>query len=140
MSSREYHRIYHRRQDVKAKQLARYHKKAATPEGHITLLITAAKGRAKRYGREFDITLEDLKPFPAVCPLLGIDLKYGINETGQRNDSPSIDRIDSKRGYVRGNVHIISSRANALKSDATADELRRIADNLDRLPASTKGD
>lgn len=40
--------------------------------------------------------------------------------------SPSIDRIDPKRGYVVGNVALICWRCNNLKRDATAEELERI--------------
>lgn len=42
------------------------------------------------------------------------------------NDSPSIDRIDPKRGYVRGNVVVVSMRANSIKREATIDELRKM--------------
>lgn len=46
--------------------------------------------------------------------------------------SPSIDRIVPELGYVPGNIAIISWRANDLKKDATADEMRRIADWIDK--------
>lgn len=43
-----------------------------------------------------------------------------------RDYSPSLDRIDNRLGYVKGNVIVVSHRANAIKRDATLDELRRI--------------
>jgi hypothetical protein len=60
--------------------------------------------------------------------VLGIKINYEGNK-GQRgfvNDSPSIDRLDSSLGYVKGNVKIICWRANRVKSDATVEELRAI--------------
>lgn len=46
---------------------------------------------------------------------------------GGKNNSPSLDRIRNELGYVRGNVIVISNRANRLKSDASIEELRDIA-------------
>ncbi len=75
------------------------------------------------------MVFEDLLPVPLVCPVLGVHLNYG--EKGKRaSDSPSIDRIDSTRGYVHGNVRIISWRANDLKKNATVEELEAILKDL----------
>ena len=65
---------------------------------------------------------------PAVCPLLGLSLRLNTGVVG--HDSPSIDRIDSTRGYVPGNVWVISHRANTLKSNATIAELEMLVRNL----------
>jgi hypothetical protein len=66
---------------------------------------------------------------PEFCPVLGIKLNYdGTGMEGHRSDdSPSIDRINSSVGYVNGNIHIISWRANRIKNDATPDELVKLA-------------
>jgi hypothetical protein len=47
--------------------------------------------------------------------------------SGGKADSISIDRIDNERGYVRGNVQIVSHLANGMKSTATVDQLKRFA-------------
>lgn len=44
-----------------------------------------------------------------------------------RPNAASLDRIDNSKGYVRGNVMVISLRANAIKNNATAEELTAVA-------------
>jgi hypothetical protein len=55
-----------------------------------------------------------------------------------RDSSPSLDRIDNSKGYVKGNVAVISFRANTLKNNATADELRAIANFMDEAMTEPK--
>ena len=50
----------------------------------------------------------------------------------ERNNSPSLDRIDNKKGYVKGNVAVISMRANHVKADGTTAEIAAIADFMRR--------
>jgi hypothetical protein len=88
----------------------------------LSHLLIRARNRATARGREFSITLDDLY-IPEICPLLGVPLSLTDPNTAYR---PSIDRIDSNKGYIPGNVWVVSNRANRLKSDATADELIRI--------------
>ena len=93
------------------------------------------KFRAKRYnairiGWEWTIDFGDLD-WPTHCPILGIELDY-FTPVAQEN-SPSFDQIDASKGYVKGNVHIISWRANRIKNNGTAEEHRKIADYLDSI-------
>ena len=83
-----------------------------------------AKSRAKKFHLEFDSSPVDIL-IPEYCPILGIKLEVADGKQGP--SSPSLDRIDSLRGYVRGNIRVISWRANKLKSDATPDELHAFA-------------
>lgn len=94
-------------------------------------LLSAAKSRAKSSGMEFNIAIDDIE-IPRFCPVLGIELVH----RGGRTNSPSIDRIDNSKGYVKGNVIVISVRANLIKRDATLLELQRIADFYTRIAAS----
>jgi hypothetical protein len=87
-------------------------------------LIYVAKCRAKRIGVPFDLSFEDLV-MSEVCPVLGIPMAFG--EKRQNDNCPSLDRIDNTKGYVRGNVVIVSWRANRLKSDATVQEMAMLA-------------
>lgn len=85
--------------------------------------MAAAKRRAKRKGLEFDLVPEDII-IPEYCPILGIPLQRGVRT--RCADSPSLDRIDNAKGYVRGNIAVISARANTIKNDATIDELKMV--------------
>jgi len=87
-------------------------------------LVTNAKSRAKKRGIEFTITESDLT-LPAFCPVLGVPF---VRERGKwRQDCPSIDRIDPLKGYVPGNVQVISKMANTMKSNAQPHQLRAFA-------------
>jgi predicted DNA-binding protein YlxM (UPF0122 family) len=69
---------------------------------------------------------------PDFCPILGLELNYsGYGSGKERSDSsPSVDRIDSNKGYTIDNIHIISWRANRIKNDSTPEELKKIADYM----------
>lgn len=95
----------------------------------LRYLIRLAKKRAIKRGIEFSITVDDVS-IPDVCPLLGIPIEPFNAKVDYR---PSIDRLDSRKGYIPGNVLIISQRANRIKSDATPDEIMTIATNLVRI-------
>jgi len=87
-------------------------------------LFKKAKERAKRKGLDFNITIDDII-VPEFCPILDIPLV--MNNLAASHNSPTLDRINNKLGYVKGNVTVISFRANNLKSDATLDELKQFA-------------
>lgn len=76
--------------------------------------------RAHRKGIAFNLSTEYLRSLlrdTQVCPVFGVQLEHG---RGNLHDfSPSVDRIDPSKGYVVGNVVIISLKANRLKSDGT---------------------
>jgi hypothetical protein len=91
-------------------------------------LWLAAKHRARRLKIIFDIVPDDVV-IPPACPILGIPLFMAASERkGGRHNSPSLDRIVPEKGYVRGNIRVISWRANHLKSSATPEELCALAD------------
>lgn len=80
-----------------------------------------AKYRSSKNGLEFTITPSDIF-VPSCCPVLGTEFKRG-----DVYKAPSLDRIDSSRGYVKGNVIVVSRRANVLKSNATLAELQALS-------------
>lgn len=89
-------------------------------------MLERARQRARKKGFDFDLTVEDITPLPAHCPVFG--QPFEPNNGHQNPNAYSLDRIDNSKGYVRGNVAVISYLANRLKNDATPDQLRRIAD------------
>jgi hypothetical protein len=88
------------------------------------------KRRAASYaGIEFTLVFEDIH-WPETCPVLGIPLQYGygLNTINAgKEGAPSFDRIDPTKGYTPGNTLIVSWRANRLKSDASLEELQKLA-------------
>ena len=60
--------------------------------------------------------------YPKVCPVFGIELEWEERVNGGHDNSPSLDRIDSTKGYVKGNVMIMSNLANRMKSNSTLEQ------------------
>jgi len=90
------------------------------------------KYRAKEIGTPYNLTPTYLRQLfvPNVCPVLGIPLY--ISKGRPTDNSPSIDRIIPALGYTRGNVRVISFRANTLKRNATLGELRLLLQDMER--------
>jgi hypothetical protein len=87
-------------------------------------MFAKASKRAKEKSIEFNITIDDIV-IPDVCPVLGIPIFVG--GLVSKDNSPSLDRIDNTKGYIKGNVMVISYRANAIKNYGSAEEHRLIA-------------
>ncbi|MDE1830696.1 MAG: hypothetical protein KGI25_10285 [Thaumarchaeota archaeon] len=120
---RAYDRIW-RDKNRKKLRSYEYKRKVTTPERWI---LTQAKTRAKQKGLEFNLTEDDIQ-IPEFCPALGIKLEWSTKVKGHH--SPSLDRIRNEEGYVKGNVQVISWRANNLKRDATVEEIQKLANFL----------
>lgn len=91
---------------------------------------------AKQVPKKDRLALLETMEIPDVCPVFGLTLNYnGTGEQGftRGEDSPSIDRIDSSKGYTKENIQIISWRANRIKNDSTPEELRLLADYMEAL-------
>jgi hypothetical protein len=100
--------------------------KARHPERYMWL---KARNRAHRRGISFGIEVTDVI-IPVTCPLLEIPLVRGTKKV--HPGSPTLDRKVPSLGYVKGNVWVISHRANAVKNDATLEEIELLARNLRR--------
>lgn len=85
--------------------------------------FSAAKVRAMKQGLDFNITLEDIPIIEGVCPYL----KKPFVTKGRSPYNPSLDRIDPSKGYIKGNVQIISELANRMKSNASTEDLVEFA-------------
>ena len=108
----------------------RTHGRSQTPE---YWMFHSAKRRAKDQGIPFTITLDDIA-IPSHCPLLGIPLFVGKRTCC--DNSPTLDKLVPSLGYIKGNVIVISDKANRIKSNATLDEIMLLADNLHNILVS----
>ena len=107
----------------------------ATPR-FFTFRYSKLKERSKNKGIVFDLTAEYLSkiwPEDGVCPALKIKMKKGQSNGGGAYNSPSIDRIIPDLGYIKGNVHWISKRANQIMSDATPDQVIQVGAYLKKI-------
>lgn len=95
---------------------------------------------AKKRFKDFDLDLEYLKELwetqKGVCPYTKIKLflpeyKALVEDVRIR---ASLDRIDSSKGYIKGNVQFISTSINYMKNDLSHEEtiefLKTIVTNL----------
>lgn len=86
-------------------------------------ILLCAKRRARQKKLDFNITENDLF-IPNECPVLGIPLF--VSEKRPTDNSPTIDRIDNEKGYIKGNVLIVSYKANTIKNSASIDEMEKV--------------
>lgn len=89
----------------------------------------AAKYKAKQQGVPFTIETSDIV-IPETCPILGTPLQ---TRSDNRDFAPSLDKVIPEKGYVAGNVAVISNRANRIKSDATLEELKSLVAYVSRF-------
>lgn len=134
MARQEYRKQYRKRKGV-LERLAEgnrraYHKKIKRlldmqaglipdPDDEVKAFVRQrmwklAKWRAKRDNLEFDIAIEDIE-LPEFCPILGHKLQLSTLGKEARA-SYSLDRIHNDKGYIKGNIAVISKEANATKS------------------------
>jgi hypothetical protein len=92
-----------------------------TPEQYLHY---TAYRRAKAKKLDFDIEPSDLI-IPECCPILKFKLAE-YTDKDRRDLRPSVDRIDSSKGYIKGNIAVISGKANRMKQDATIEDLEAI--------------
>jgi hypothetical protein len=91
-------------------------------ENPIKFLVDRTRNAAKKRELSFDLSEEDFT-IPTDCPVLGIPLRL---RDGGSDNAVSVDRLDNQLGYVRGNVAIISNRANKIKGDSTLAEVEAV--------------
>jgi hypothetical protein len=91
------------------------------------LTVGQIKTKADKLDIPFDINTKDIVEIITFeCPILKVPIDYFKEGKGCSDHSPSIDRVDPSKGYIRGNIQIISQKANRLKSNCTEDEVESI--------------
>lgn len=89
------------------------------------MLWQSAKERARRHGILFTITPDDVRAaYGSRCPVLGV--QWDLTRTRGAPNAPSLDRLSPNRGYVPGNIAVISMQANKIKSDAHGEQVLRV--------------
>jgi len=91
-------------------------------------LLHGAKCRAKKKNIECSITEADIV-IPDRCPIVPW-IKLGKVRGNQSHDTPTVDRIDNTKGYIPGNVRVVSWFANKLKGDMSLAEIEELACSL----------
>lgn len=106
--------------NIKTKQMVIY-RKIMSKRNHAHYI---------KHGISFNIKPEDIV-INEYCPYLNTKLSYKINT---KNDiskfQASPDRFDNAKGYVKGNVMIISRLANTIKNEASISELKTFSLNI----------
>lgn len=89
-----------------------------------SLILKRLKERAIQKELDFGLTLDDIN-VPSNCPVFGFALQR--NQKIPLFNSPSVDRIDPTKGYTKDNIQVISQLANAMKQNATPEQLIKFA-------------
>ena len=106
---------------------------------NINRIFHNRKSKSKKIAREFSVDFDYvLSIFPKnnKCPITKKPFKLGGSYIGKGNDnkdSPSLDRIDPRKGYIKGNLVWVSRGVNAAKFDATVDELFTVGNFYKKL-------
>lgn len=108
-----------RYQKYKTSFLERRDKYRTSIRGRMYDLLESARGRAKNKSLSIDIDLDFLISLYEIqqgkCKLTNLEFKLERNENKKREVnpySPSIDRIDSKKGYTKENVRLVCTIVN----------------------------
>ena len=124
---REAGRVYYHKNQPAIRKRIREHR-----INNVALALwKSAKYRAQYKRIDFSIDVSDLEPLPEFCPALGI--KLTIPEKYPTKTAYSLDRIDNSKGYVKGNIVIVSFFANSIKRDALPEELKKVSEFYIRL-------
>jgi hypothetical protein len=99
----------------------------------VRLLLRRARRRARELCLSYNLVESDIT-IPDKCPILGIELRVGCAENNLPTDnSISLDRVDNKLGYIKGNVIVISMRANRIKNNSNFEEIEKLYNFLKNL-------
>ena len=127
---RRYRSIPENKERIRQQDCLRHRKRLATFNGRIKNI----RARSKIKNLEFNLTeeyLESIYPTEGICPLLNIALDW--DSPPYHDNTPSLDRIDNSKGYIKGNVHWVSWRANRLMSNMQPDEIFMLAQNYKKI-------
>jgi len=93
------------------------------------IAVTACKSSKRRANSKnlpFNLTsdyLESIFPKNCICPILGYKMKVSNKSLGKL--SPTLDRVNPRLGYVKGNVEFVSNIANCMMTCATGKDIKK---------------
>lgn len=134
---REYYKVtkgasqkkYYKNNKEKCIKVRQEYQKNLREVNPVHALYINLKSAAKQKKLEFSIDESDIR-VPIMCPIMQIPLKF--NNKVHKNDSPSVDRIDTSKGYIKGNIAVISYKANTCKNNLTLEEVRRLLQYMEQ--------
>ena len=117
-----------------AKQKAKNHQRLQSFfEGVISLRMKSVRRRAVLHNLKCNITKEYLMSIlikqEYKCPVF--NKKFALKNKDKTNRI-SVDRINPKKGYTKGNVQLLSCLANYMKNDANKKQLKMFAKWIER--------
>lgn len=108
------------------------HHKRTEPFKHR---CTRARSRAKGLEVNFSLSPEYLESiWTGVCPVRGVKLNLNTDRTDE--DAAELDRFYPEVGYVEGNVHWLSRKANRLKNNVNLSELRNLLEWMESVESN----
>ena len=114
--SREKARQWYEQNKEKALETKIKRRANLTVDERLELIFkNTLKGHVKRR-IEFNITLEDIKTLWSNQNGLCIYTKLPLSPKGYQLNTISLDRIDSSKGYIVGNIQLVCSAINRMKS------------------------
>lgn len=100
----------------------------------LKFLLVDARSHAKSRNRIFDLNLIDLQ--------LQIKMQNNMcvytGEEFTENNLPSLDRIDSNKGYIKNNIQFVCIRVNKMKSDMTHDDFIGLCNKVSAMSKAGK--
>lgn len=105
---------------------ARRKQRLEHPEAAI---LRSARHRAAKLGIPFNLDLQDIS-IPSHCPITGLEI---ILDSLRRPQGPSLDKINPNKGYVKGNVSVISNSGNSIKSNKDIYFFQRLLEYMSRV-------
>lgn len=101
----------------------KYHKYKNYPRRVLTSIYNGAKRRAKKKGFGFNLTKDYIQEIylnqQGKCAITGIKMTFIANDKYKI----SLDRIDSKKGYLKNNVQLLCWWVNRCKSNYSKQDL-----------------
>ena len=110
-----------------------------TFDGFLQNLFNDLRHNAKKRNILVEITLDDIKELykkqDGKCALSGRTMTYESKEREDKQhiinkNNISVDRIDSKKGYIKDNIQLVCAIVNRMKMLMTDDELKTIAEKV----------